>query len=719
MRRLLNYSIVLFVLTIILLLIIPLPAGLVDVAIIINMSLSMMILIITMTIREALEFSIFPSLLLVTTLFRLGINVSTTRNILTSSGASGQVIKAFGDFVLRGNVVVGLIIYMIIVLMQFIVITKGAERVSEVAARFTLDAMPGKQMAIDADLNSGLINEQQAKDRREKIQREADFYGSMDGATKIVKGDSIMSLITTAINLIGGSIIGIVQSGDSITNVLNTYSIATVGDGLVGQIPALLISVATGMIVTRAVSEGSLNEDISKQFMAQPIAIMISGVVIAVLAVIPGMPVVTLLVISFALVGIGFYLSRRIQAEPAMAGVGAFGPAGATSLRNFSAEGAEGLLEEQEGEPKQVSEEEYFKDVNNVYTLLSVEAIEMEFGYSLIPMVDESVGGRLINRIIIFRRQYAQDMGFVIPSIRLRDSSGLNTNQYCIKIKGEEVARGEILIDYFLALEPENPEKLIDGIETIEPAYGIPSRWIKPEDRELAEIYGYTVIDPLSVLVTHLSEVVKQHAHELITRQEVIHLIDNVKKTAPELIEEAFPNVISYSLFQKILTSLLKEGVPIKDLVTIIETVLGNISETGLPVKDVDGLIENIRTALKRTITRLYCEDGTMKVITLDSELERTMVGCLSKGERGYYLALNPDVLQSLIGQITTQLKKFNNISQSPVVLTSQVMRVHFYRLIDQFYPNIRVLSFNEISNNVQIQSIGSLTLENRERKGA
>lgn len=562
MRRLLNYSIVLFVLTIILLLIIPLPAGLVDVAIIINMSLSMMILIITMTIREALEFSIFPSLLLVTTLFRLGINVSTTRNILTSSGASGQVIKAFGDFVLRGNVVVGLIIYMIIVLMQFIVITKGAERVSEVAARFTLDAMPGKQMAIDADLNSGLINEQQAKDRREKIQREADFYGSMDGATKIVKGDSIMSLITTAINLIGGSIIGIVQSGDSITNVLNTYSIATVGDGLVGQIPALLISVATGMIVTRAVSEGSLNEDISKQFMAQPIAIMISGVVIAVLAVIPGMPVVTLLVISFALVGIGFYLSRRIQAEPAMAGVGAFGPAGATSLRNFSAEGAEGLLEEQEGEPKQVSEEEYFKDVNNVYTLLSVEAIEMEFGYSLIPMVDESVGGRLINRIIIFRRQYAQDMGFVIPSIRLRDSSGLNTNQYCIKIKGEEVARGEILIDYFLALEPENPEKLIDGIETIEPAYGIPSRWIKPEDRELAEIYGYTVIDPLSVLVTHLSEVVKQHAHELITRQEVIHLIDNVKKTAPELIEEAFPNVISYSLFQKILTSLLKEGVP-------------------------------------------------------------------------------------------------------------------------------------------------------------
>lgn len=714
MKKLLSYSVVLFVLTVVLLLIIPLPAALVDVAIIINMSLSMMILVTTMTIREPLEFSIFPSLLLITTLFRLGINVSTTRNILSHSGSSGQIIKAFGDFVLQGNVIVGLIIYMIIVLMQFIVITKGAERVSEVAARFTLDAMPGKQMAIDADLNSGLINEQQAKLRREKIQREADFYGSMDGATKIVKGDSIMSLITTAINLIGGSIIGMVQGGGTIAEVLSTYSIATVGDGLVGQIPSLLISTATGMIVTRAVSEGSLNEDVSKQFMGQPTAIMISGVVIAVLTIVPGMPVLQLVIISVGLIAGGYYLSRRIQAEPGMALAGAFG---APAARGAGPEPIEGTPEEETSKP--VSEEEYYKDVNNVYTLLSVEAIEMEFGYSLIPLVDESVGGRLINRIIIFRRQYAQDMGFVIPSIRLRDSSGLNTNQYCIKIKGEEVAKGEILVDYYLALEPENPEKEIDGIETIEPAYGIPSRWIRPEDREMAEIYGYTVIDPLSVLVTHLSEVVKQHAHELITRQEVIHLVDNIRKSSPELIEEAFPNVISYSLFQKILTSLLKEGVPIKDLETIIETIIETISDTGMPPKDVDALIENIRAALKRTITRMYCEDGSMKVITMDAELERTMVGCLSKGERGYYLALSPDVLQSLVNQITVQLKKFSGLSQSPVILTSQVMRVHFYRLIDQFYPNVRVLSFNEISNNVQIQSIGSLTLDTTGRKGA
>ncbi len=715
MKKLLSYSVVFFVLTIILLLIIPLPAAIVDVAIILNISLSLMILIITMTIREPLEFAIYPSLLLITTLFRLGINVSTTRNILTNSGSSGQIIKAFGDFILQGNVVVGLVIYLIIVLMQFLVITKGAERVSEVAARFTLDAMPGKQMAIDADLNSGLINEQQARIRREKIQREADFYGSMDGATKIVKGDSVMSLITTGINLVGGIIIGMVQASGTLGEVAVTYSIATVGDGLVGQIPSLLISTATGMIVTRAVAEGSLNEDISKQFTAQPTAIMISGVVVAVLTVIPGMPVLQLVIVSAVLIAGGYYLSRRIKEEPSMAAAGfaAGGPGGF--------EGAPDAMPGEEGQEslRQVTEEEYYKDVNNVYNLLTVEPIEMEFGYSLIPLVDESVGGKLINRIVIFRRQYAQDMGFVIPSIRLRDSSGLNTNQYCIKIKGEEVARGELLVDYFLALDPENPEKEIDGIETIEPAYGIPSRWIRPEDREMAEIYGYTVIDPLSVLVTHLSEVVKQHAHELLTRQEIIHLVENTKKIAPELIEEAFPNFINYSLFQKILTSLLREGVPIKDMETIIETALESISETGLPIKDVDGLIERIRTALKRTITRLYCEDGSMKVLTMDSELERTMVGCLSKGERGYYLALNPEVLQSLINQITEQLKKFNSLSQSPVILTSQVMRVHFYRLIDQFYPNVRVLSFNEIANNVQIQSIGSLTLENPERRGA
>lgn len=556
-------------------------------------------------------------------------------------------------------------------------------------------------MAIDADLSSGLINEQQAKERRQKVQREADFYGAMDGATKIVKGDAVMSLITTAINLIGGSVIGILQSGSSIGTVLNTYSIATVGDGLVSQIPALLISVSTGMIVTRAVSDGSLNEDISRQFMSQPYAIMMSGVVMAILTFIPGMPVLQLLIISAALISGGYYLSRKV-AEASYA-------PGAVLYQNSEA------VQESQAEAaasNAVSEDEYFKDVNNVYTLLTVEPIEMEFGYSLIPLADESVGGRLISRIVIFRRQYAQDMGFVIPSIRLRDSSGLSTNQYCIKIKGEEVARGELLVDYYLALEPEHPEKEVDGIEAIEPAYGIPSRWIRPEDRERAELYGYTVIDPLSVMVTHLSEIIRQHAFELVTRQEVIRLIENVKKTSPELVEEAFPGLISYNLFQRVLTALLKEGVPVKDLETIIETMIETISEAGLPVRDFDGIIEQIRIALKRTITRLYCEDGSMKVITLDTELERTMAGSVQKGESGMYLALQPDILQSLISQLAEQMKKFNGLTQNPVILTSQVMRIHFYHLIEQFYPKARVLSFNEIANNVQIQSIGSLRLE-------
>ena len=711
-KNILQNGVVLFVLVLILLLIIPLPAVMVDVAIVVNMAISMMILVITMTIREPLELSIFPSLLLITTLFRLGINVSTTRNILTNGGSSGAIIKAFGDFVVQGNVVVGLIIYLIIVLMQFIVITKGAERVSEVAARFKLDAMPGKQMAIDADLSSGMITEQQARERREKIQRESDFYGSMDGATKIVKGDGVMSLITTAINLVGGSIIGILQSGQPIGTVLSTYSIATVGDGLVGQIPSLLISVSTGMIVTRAVSEGSLHEDVSKQFTQQHRSMMITGIVMGVLMIIPGMPILQILPVSAGFIAAGYFLEKRIKEEPERA----------------RAEG-EGLLPSMEAPPQPQeaqqaqapaeSEEDYFKDVNNVYNLLQVEPIEMDFGYSLIPLADESVGGRLIQRIVIFRRQYAQDIGFVVPSIRLRDSSSLGTNEYSIKIKGEEIAKGEILTDYVLALEPDDVEDAIDGIETIEPAYGIPSKWIRPENRERAELYGYTVIDPLSVMLSHLSETIKRHAYELMSRQEVVRLVDNLKKTAPELCEEAFPGVISYNLLQKVLTTLLREGVSIKDLETIVETMFEYISDTGLPVKDTDQVVEKVRASLKRTITRMYCEDGNMKVITLDAGLERTMVNSLARGENGLYLALSPELLQSLIRQVAEESRKFNNLSSPPLILTSQVMRVHFYHLIEQFYPNVRVLSFNEVASNVQIQAIGSLRLEDDlEEKG-
>nr|WP_297279891.1 flagellar biosynthesis protein FlhA [uncultured Butyricicoccus sp.] len=684
-----NYIISLFVVVIILFLLVPLPAGLLDAMFIINISLALIILLITMNIGEALEFSIFPSLLLVTTLFRLGLNISSTRLILTKGGQAGKVIEAFGSFVIQGNIVVGIIIFLIIVLMQFIVITKGAERVSEVAARFTLDAMPGKQMAIDADLSAGLITEQEARTRRYKIQKEADFYGAMDGATKIVKGDAIMSIIITSINFIAGMIIGIVQGTMEIGEVLQVYSIATIGDGLVSQLPALLISTATGMIVTRAVSEGSLNKDVITQFLAQPQALMLAGVILAVFGFIPNTPHLQLFIIAGGLI----LLSRRSAAQ--------------IRKNEELALAAEAQAQEQEAAAAAPSETDYYKDVNNVYSLLNVEPIEMDFGYSLIPMVDEASGGKLISRIVIFRRQYAQDMGFVIPSVRLRDSASLGTNQYVIKIKDEEVARGEILVDYYLALEPPNPAGEIDGIETIEPAYGIPSRWILPENKEMAEIYGYTVIDPLSVMMTHLSETIKKHTYELLSRTETLQLIETIKKTSPELVDEAFPNVISYAGFQKILSNLLKEGVPIKDLGTILECII----ETSTGTHDLDLITENIRASLKRTITRRFCVDGQLRVITLDAEVERAIISSLTKNDQGVYLALNPDLLQKLVSQLSDCAKKFSGLSQSPIILTSHIIRVYLARLLEQFFPDMYVLSFNEIVNTVQIQAIGNITM--------
>ena len=691
MKNVLNNAVSLIVVMIVLLLIIPLSPFFLDVMIILNIAISLIILLVSMNIKEALEFSIFPSLLLITTLYRIGINISSTRSILSNSGTAGQVIQSMGDFVLQGNVVVGVIIFLIIVLVQFLVITKGAERVAEVAARFTLDAMPGKQMAIDADLGSGLITEEEAKARRYKIQKEADFYGSMDGATKIVKGDATMSLIITAVNFLGGCVIGMVQGSMGFTEVLQVYSIATIGDGLVSQIPALLISTATGMIVTRAVAEDSLNIDVTRQFSAQPKAIMIAGGVLAILLAVPGMPKFQLAVIALTMMLGGFYLMRRMEGFAAVPEQGSMAAGGMGPM-----------------EPEQMAEEDDFKDINSVYSLISVEPIEMEFGYSLIPLVDEASGGRMIDRIVIFRRQYAQEMGLVIPSIRLRDSSSLNTNQYVIKIKGEEVAKGEILVDYYLALEPPNLEKEIDGIDTIEPAYGIPSKWITVDKKEMAEIYGYTVIDPLSVMLTHLSETVKKHAHELLNRQEVVRLVDNMKKQSPELVDELIPPLISYGNFQKILTNLLKEGIPIKDMETIMETIV----DSSMTVRDLDTITENIRVALKRTITRRFCEGNSMKVVTLDAELEKNIITSLTNGDHGMYLALSPEVMQSVISQMSDEVKKFQELGQSPVVLTSQVVRLHFYRLIEQFFPDVYVLSFNEISNNVQIQAVGNIMMQ-------
>ncbi|HBB29094.1 MAG TPA: flagellar biosynthesis protein FlhA, partial [Clostridiales bacterium] len=627
------------------------------------------------------------SLLLITTIFRLALNISSTRLILGNEGQAGAVIETFGNFVLQGNAVIGFIIFLIIVIIQFLVITKGTERVAEVSARFTLDAMPGKQMAIDADLSSGLITEQEAKTRRYKIQKEADFYGAMDGATKFVKGDAIASIVITLINFIAGVIIGMVQGTGSFSDVLSIYTIATVGDGLVSQLPALLISTAAGMIVTRAASDSSLSTDISTQFISQPMVLLVSGIVLIAMSLIPGFPKLQILTIAAVLIFLGVNLLGK-QKQVAK-----------------SEEQREAI--EQQASSEVYDEETYYRNIDNIYELIQVDPIEMEVGYSLIPLVDESTGGSFIDRIVMFRRQFAVEMGMVVPSVRLKDNGYLNPNEYLIKIKGEEIARGEILVDYFLALEPNNVSGTIDGIDTIEPAYGIPSKWITKDKKELAEIYGYTVIDPLSVLVTHLSEIVKKHAHELLSRQDINQLLANAKKSNETIVEEVVPNLMSYGNLQKVLGNLLKEGVPIKDMETILET----IGDYAASIKDTEMLTEYIRQALKRTVTRKWSDGGQIKVITLSTDIEKLIINSINKNEHGSYLSIDPQTIQKIVTSLLEQIEKLKEIINVPIILTSPFVRIYFKKLVDQFYPNAIVLSFNEIDNSVQIQAIGNVEI--------
>ncbi len=683
LMKFLNNSIAVFVILIVLFLIIPLPPWLLDMMFILNITLSILILLMSMYIRTALEFSAFPSMLLITTLFRLSLNISSTRLILQNGGSAGQVIKAFGDFVIGGNAVVGFVIFLIIVIVQFVVITKGAERVSEVAARFTLDAMPGKQMAIDADLNSGLIDEAVARERRTNIQREADFFGSMDGASKFVKGDAIISIIVTAINLLGGMAIGMITGGMGFEEVISVYSIATVGDGLVSQVPALLISTATGMIVTRTASENNLNTDLTRQFAAQPIAMIIAGGVVAFLIFVPGFPPFQIILISAALITLGVRL-RSSMRRSAAAAVAA------------------------EAEPEiELSETSFYKNIDNVYTLLSVEQLEMTFGYSLLPLVDESSGGSFIDRVVMFRKQFAVEMGMVVPSVRMRDNAQLNPNQYTIRLKGEEIAKGEVLVDHYLALNPGEVEEVIDGIDTIEPAFGIAAKWIPASRREMAEMAGYTVIDPTSVIITHLSEVIKANAYELLTRSEVNTLIANVKKNNAALIDEVIPGVVSAGDLQKVLSNLLREGIPIRDMETIIET----LGDYGTTLKDTDMLTEYVRQSLRRTITRKFSDGNQLRVITLDTQTENLIMGAVKKTDHGSYLALDPDTVQKIATSMVSQVNKIKELISTPIILTSPIARVYFKKLADQFANGIIVLSFSEIDNSVQIQAVGNITI--------
>lgn len=686
-RKLLSNSFVLFVIFIVIAIIIPLPSWLLDFMILLNISLSLIILVMTMFIKEALEFSVFPTVLLLTTVLRLSLNVSTTRGIL-SRGYAGEVISAFGNFVMGGDAIVGFLIFIIIVLVNFIVITKGSERVSEVAARFTLDAMPGKQMAIDADLNAGIINEEQAKKRRSNIQREADFYGSMDGATKFVKGDAIMSIVTTLVNLIGGVIIGMVRGGGDFNTILNTYSLATVGDGLCSQIPALLISVATGMIVTRAASEDSLINDLKSQFTAQPFVLMIAGIVMVVMMVIPGFPTVVCLILGVLLILASFLLNRNKK-------------------KMAELELAQRKKAEEKEMEKLPADNDYYRDIDNVFKLLNVEPIEMEFGYSLLRLVDEKSGGNFIERVVIFRKQFALDMGMVIPSVRMTDNPEINPNMYIIKIKGEEVARGEILVDHYLALDSGDVTQQIEGIDTVEPAFGLPAKWISEDKKIMADVAGYTLIDPVSVIITHWSEIMKRYAHELLSRQDVSTMLDNVKKTNPIVVDDIIPKVISVGYLQKILANLLKEGIPIRDLETILETI-GDHSNV---LKDTDIITEYVRQSLKRTITHRFAEANSLRVITLDTQIEDLIVSSVKKSDQGSYLAMPPDMIQRIVTASNREIDKIKDVIPTVIVLTSPVVRIYYKKLTEQFIPNITVLSYSEIDSTAQIQAIGNISL--------
>ena len=687
MSKFFSNVVAIFVICIIAFLIIPLPTPLLDLMFMLNIAISFAIMLLSMYIKETLELSIFPSLMLITTLLRLSLNVSSTRAILQNGGYAGKVIQTFGDFVIGGNPVVGFVIFLIIVFVNFFVITKGSERVAEVSARFTLDAMPGKQMAIDADLNSGMINEQEARMRREKIQREASFYGSMDGATKFVKGDAIASIVITIINLVGGIIIGMVTSNMSFGEVVNTYTIATVGDGLVSQIPSLLIAVATGMIVTRSSSENNLNVDVAAQMLGHPTALTLAGFAILSMGLIPGSPKLQVIIIGGGLVLLSLTLRRKQAAARALPGGGA------------------AVIEDDS--PEMLSEAYYYKNIDNVFGLLNVDPIEMEFGYSLVPLVDEGSGGSFIDRIVMFRKQFATEYGMVIPTVRLRDNGMLNPNQYVVKIKGEEVGRGEILVDYYLALDPGTATNDIEGIDTVEPAYGIPSKWITEDLRETAEIYGYTVIDPLSVIVTHMSEIAKRHAYELLSRQDIMSLLENTSKYNPAIVQETVPGIISVGELQKVLSNLLKEGVPVRDMESILE-VLGDHAQN---TKDTDLLTEYVRQRLRRTITRQYISGNVLKVITVDQEIEQEILGAIKKGDQGTYLALEPEKVQRIVGNLIEDINAIKDIVAVPVVLTSPVVRIYLKKMLDQFNPNITVLSFSEIDPNIQIQALANVQM--------
>lgn len=673
-----DFLILIGIVGIVIMMVVPLPLWLLDFLLLINISLALMILLVAMNTRDALEFSIFPALLLVTTLFRLALNISSTRIILSEADA-GSVIKTFGLFVAGNHVAVGFVVFLILVVVQFIVITKGAERVAEVGARFTLDAMPGKQMSIDADLNAGLIDEKQAKERREKIEKEADFYGAMDGASKFVKGDAIAGIVILLINLIGGLVIGMTVHSLSLTDSMTTYSVLTIGDGLVSQIPALLLSTAAGLIVTRAASDGNLAHDISSQISKYPNLLYIVAGTLFFLGVFT--PIQLMITLPLAIV---LFISARLM------------------QKNL----AKQQVDEDEMEEEQEIEE--VKSPESVINLLNVDPIEFEFGYGLIPLADAQQGGDLLDRIILIRRQCAIELGLVVPVIRIRDNIQLRPNEYVIKIKGNPIARGELLLDQYLAMSSGVDDPSIKGIETMEPAFGLPAMWVDEQMKERAELSGYTIVDPPSVVATHLTEVIKRHAHELLGRQETNVLVENLKANYPALVDELIPNVMTVGDIQKVLLNLLKEKISIRDLVTIFET----LADYGQYTKDHELLTEYVRQALSRQITQQYADPSEpLRVITIGPNLEKKIAESVKQTEQGNYLALDPTSTQAIFQKLTEQVNKLMQSGQTPVILSSPAIRMYLQQLVAKAVKDVPVLSYSELEPDVEIQSVGVVNL--------
>ena len=654
---------------IVIMMIIPLPTALLDVLICFNITIALVVIMSAIYNEEALDLSVFPSLLLVTTLFRLALNISSTRLILIN-GYAGEVITAFGNFVVGGNPVVGFIMFIILVIINFIVITKGSERVAEVSARFTLDAMPGKQMAIDADLNQGAIDDAEAKVRREKIQREADFFGAMDGASKFVKGDAIAAIIIMFINIAGGFVIGMVQRDMAAVDALQTYTLLTVGEGLVSQIPALLISTATGLIVTRAASEGDL-----KQLIRNERIFFITAGVLTALAIVPGLPGIPFFTLACLCAFVGYNLRRKTA-----------------------------VVEEVKEEEKEVKARADATRPENIVSLLQVDPMELEIGYALIPLVDTGQGGDLLDRIVMIRRQCAIELGLVVPTIRIRDNIQIKPSAYVIKLKGMEIARGELMLDHFLAMNSGTVFEEVQGTPTVEPAFGLPALWIAESEREQAELNGYTVVDAVSVLATHLTEVIKQHAAEILGRQETQNLLDNLAKSNPSLVNEVVPDLMGVGDIQKVLANLLEERVSIRDMVTIMEV----LSDYSKATKDTEILTEYVRHAMSRLITQQVVQGGNvLPCITLDPALENRIAGGVQRTDHGSYVNLDPDTTRKMLASLERELEKLADMGYGAVVLTSPAVRLYFKKLVSRSVQGLTIVSHAEITPNIEIQIMG------------